>query len=392
MLANKTIVLGITGGISAYKAVDLASKLVQAGAIVRVVMTKAATKFITPMLLRNITGNPVGEDMFAPLNEWKASHIGLAEAADLLVIAPATANTIANLALGTGDDLLTCTALATLAPVLIAPAMNDNMYRHAATQANIATLKARGVKFIDPAEGRLLTGKKGIGRLPDISVIVSAIENTLAQSQDLTDKNIVVTAGGTEEPIDAVRHIGNRSSGKMGYALAEAAAARGAKVTLITSSHLPAPANMKIIPVKTADEMKRAVTEAVAEAEALIMAAAVADYKPKNPVSGKIKKDTPTLTLELVRTPDILGEVAGPKVRVGFAAESENLIANAKVKLEKKRLDLIAANDITEQGSGFDANTNRVTLLGKDGSVEELPLLSKREVADRILDRVARLI
>jgi len=390
MLNNKTIVLGITGGIAAYKAADLASKLTQAGAKVEVVMTDAATKFITPLTLRNITRRPVVTDMFDLSSEYSVEHVALAEAADVVVIAPATANTIARLAAGIADNILGTIVLATEAPVILAPAMNDNMYRNSVTQKNVAKLKARGFTFIEPEYGRLASGKMGKGRLPETGKIIEVIERVLGQKQDLNGKRIIVTAGGTREPIDPVRHIGNRSSGKMGYALAEAARDRGAAVILITApASLDEPAGVEVIKVKTAVEMKKAVTRAVKKADALLMAAAVADYQPEIIAKSKIKKESAqNLTLKLVKTPDILSEVKGDFIRVGFAAESENLVANAKKKLETKHLDLIVANDITRADSGFDADTNRVTIIDKSGKPEELPLMSKREVAEKILDRV----
>jgi phosphopantothenoylcysteine decarboxylase/phosphopantothenate--cysteine ligase len=394
MLANKTIILGITGGIAAYKAADIASKLTQAGASVEVVMTESATRFITPLTLRNITGRPVVTDMFQPASEYSVEHIALAEAADAVVIAPATANTIARLAAGMADNMLCCVVLATLAPVVIAPAMNDNMFQNSITRENLAKLKARGFTIVDPEYGRLASGKKGRGRLAENDRIIKAVEQVLAKNGELAGKRIVVTAGGTQEPIDPVRHIGNRSSGRMGYALAEAARDRGGEVKLITApTSLPEPAGVEVVHVRTATEMKKAVTGAVAKADALIMAAAVADYRPKATAKSKIKKESAeSLVIELVRTPDILAEVKGKFIKVGFAAESEGLVANARKKLQQKNLDLIVANDITDADSGFDVDTNKVTLIDRDGKVEELPLMSKREVAERVLDRVAGMI
>ena len=393
MLANKTIVLGITGSIAAYKAADIASKLTQAGAKVEVVMTKSATKFIAPLTLRSITGRPVVTDMFELASEFSIEHVALAEAADVVVIAPATANVIAKLAGGIADDELTCTVLATEAPVIVAPAMDVNMFQNPITQENLAKLKARGFTIVGPEHGWLASGKVGMGRLADTDKIIDAINKVLQRGRDLTGKRIVVTAGGTQEPIDPVRHIGNRSSGKMGYAIAEAARDRGAEVKLITApTSLLKPAGMEVVPVVTATQMKAAVAKAVAGADALIMAAAVTDYQPKSVAKAKIKKETPTLTLELLRTPDILTEVKGKFLKVGFAAESENIVANARQKLDKKQLDLIVANDITDPGSGFGADTNKVTLIDKQGEVEALPLMTKREVADRILDKVIELL
>jgi len=393
MLTGKTVVLGITGSVAAYKAADIASKLTQAGARVEVVMTEAATKFITPLTLRSITGRPVVTDMFELASEFSIEHVALAEAADVVVIAPATACVIAKLAGGISDDELTCTALATEAPIIIAPAMHASMLQNPITRENLAKLKARGFTIIDPEHGWLASGEVGPGRLADTAKIIDTISKVLSRSIDLTGKRIVVAAGGTREPIDPARHIGNRSSGKMGYALAETARDRGAEVTLITApTSLPQPAGMEVIPVETAAEMKKAVAEATAEADALIMAAAVTDYRPKSTAEAKIKKKSPTLTLELIRTPDILAEAKGSFLKIGFAAESHDVIANAKQKLKKKQLDLIAANDITDASSGFGTDTNKVTLIDKQGNIEDLPLLTKREVADKILDRVVGLL
>ncbi len=393
MLTNKTVILGITGSIAAYKAADIASKLTQAGARVEVVMTESATKFIAPLTLRSITSRPVVTDMFELASEFNLEHIALAEAADVVAIAPATACIIAKLAVGISDDMLTCIVLATEAPVILAPAMHVNMFQNPITQDNLAKLKARGFTIVEPAYGRLASGKVGLGRLAEVDKIIGTISQVLGRGEDLAGKHIVVTAGGTQEPIDPVRHIGNRSSGKMGYAIAEAARDRGAEVKLITApTSLPKPVGIEVISVVTATQMKEAVAKVVAQADALIMAAAVTDYQPKSAAKAKIKKETPTLTLGLVRTPDILTEVKGKFLKVGFAAESEDIVANAKQKLVKKQLDLIVANDITDPSSGFGADTNKVTLIDKQGKVEDLPLLTKREVADRILDRVAGLL
>ena len=392
MLANKTIVLGITGGIAAYKAADIASKLTQAGAKVEVVMTESATRFISPLTLRSLTGRPVVTSMWELSPESGITHISLAEAADVVVIAPATANIIARLAVGIADDMLSCTVLATRAPVIVAPSMDVNMFQNSITQDNLAKLRARGFTIIDPDYGYLASGKIGLGRLAETETIIGTVRQVLGRSGDLAGKRMVVTAGGTREPIDPVRHIGNRSSGKMGYAVAEAARDRGASVTLITAlTALPEPAGVDVIHVETAVQMKEAVTKAVAQTDVLIMAAAVADYQPKSVAEAKIKKEAPTLTLELLRTPDILTEVKGNFIKVGFAAESEDVIENAKQKLEKKKLDLMVANDITAKESGFDVDTNKVTIIDREGKIESLPLLSKREVADRVLDRVVGL-
>jgi len=392
MLANKTIILGVTGSIAAYKAVELASKLTQAGAKVEVVMTGSATKFVTPLTFHSITGRKALTDAFKAVSDDNVNHVALGEAADLVVIAPASAATMAKLAAGICDDMLTLVVMATKAPVILAPAMNVNMFENAANQENLAKLKARGFTVVDPEYGRLASGAKGKGRLAELDKIMAAIEGVLGGKADLAGRRLVVTAGGTRERIDPARYIGNPSSGKMGYALAEAARDRGAKVTLITASSLPEPEGITIVPVETAVQMKRAVARAVAKADALIMAAAVADYQPKTVARSKIKKGSPNLSLELVRTPDILGEVKGNFIKVGFAAESENLVANAKKKLAEKKLDLIVANDITAKDSGFGVDTNKVTLIARQGKAESLPLMSKREVADKILDRVVGML
>ncbi len=393
MLKDKTIVLGITGGIAAYKAADLASKLTQAGARVETVMTESAARFITPLTLRNITGRTVVTDMFEMASEWSVEHVALAEAADVVVIAPATANTIARLATGIADNMLGTIVLATEAPVIVAPAMNDNMYRNSVTQKNVAMLKARGFIFVEPEYGRLASGRVGKGRLAETTKIIEAIEKVLGQKRDLAGKRIVVTAGGTQEPIDPVRHISNRSSGKMGYALAEAARLRGAKVMLVTApATISPPAGVEVVKVRTVAEMRDAVLKAVKKADVLIMAAAVSDFRIARQAARKIKKQGKKLALELVATDDFLLELPDTFIKVGFAAESENLVANAKKKLKEKRLDLVVANDITRPDAGFDVDTNRVTIIDKKGKAEALPLMSKREVADKILDRVREIL
>jgi len=394
MLANKTIVLGVTGGIAVYKAADVASKLTQAGAIINVVMTESATRFVAPLTFRSLTRQTVVTDMFKSYAEFGITHITLAQAADIVAIVPATANIIAKLANGIADDMLTCVVLATKAPVMVAPAMNVNMFENPVTQDNLAKLEARGFTIAGPAYGRLASGAMGLGRLTEVETIIGTINQVLGRSGDLADKRIVVTAGGTEEPIDPVRHIGNRSSGKMGYAVAEAARDRGATVSLITApTSLPEPVGMEVIHVRTAIEMKEAVAKATAQTDALIMVAAVADYQPKQVAKEKIKKGKEqSLNLELIRTPDILTEVKGNFLKVGFAAESEDVVANAQKKLGEKQLDIIVANDITATDSGFDVDTNKVTIIDRDGKVDSLPLLTKSEVADKVLDRVVGLL
>jgi phosphopantothenoylcysteine decarboxylase/phosphopantothenate--cysteine ligase len=393
MLKNKVIVLGISGGIAAYKAVDLASKLAQAGATVKVVMTWEATQLVQPLTFQALTGNPVVTDMFEPAPLSAITHVSLADEADIVVIVPATANVIAKMAAGIADDILTCTVLATKAPVVISPAMHHNMYVNPVTQENIGKLKARGFTVIPAVHGRLASGSIGYGRLPEIPEIMGVIQQTLGKNGDLAGKRVVVTAGGTQETIDPVRYITNNSSGKMGYALAEAARDRGAAVTLITTpTSLNPVAGVEMVNVRSAREMKDAVVKAVAKTDALIMAAAVADYAPKTVAAQKIKKGTGGMTLELVKTPDILSAVKGNFAKVGFAAETQDLIANAKKKLVNKSLDIIVANDVTVKDSGFGAETNKVTILKKDGKMEDLPLMSKREVAEKILDNVAKLL
>ena len=393
MLTDKTVVLGVTGGIAAYKAADLASKLTQDGARVEVVMTEAATKFVSPLTFHTLTRTDVITDMFTAPIEYDETHISLSEAADAVVIAPATANTIAKMAAGMTDNMLTSIVLATKAPVIIAPAMNVNMWENPVTQENVNKLKSRGFIIVEPGYGRLASGKMGRGRLADVESIIGTIKQVLGRKGDLARRRIVVTAGGTQEPVDPVRHLGNRSSGKMGFAVAEAARDRGAEVTLVSApTSLPDPTGVEVIHVQTAGQMKEAVTRAVSKADALIMAAAVADYQPKSAAKSKIKKDADTLTLELVRTSDILTEVQGNFIRVGFAAESEDVVANARQKLDKKKLDLIVANDITSADSGFGVDTNKVTIIDKNGKAENLPLLTKREVTEKILDKVVELI
>ena len=392
-LTDKTVVLGVTGSIAAYKAADLASRLTQAGAKVEVIMTEAATRFITPLTFRNITGRPVVTEMFELASEFSVEHVALAEAADVVVIAPATANMIAKLAVGIADDMLSCTVLATKSPVIVAPAMNVNMCENSVTQENMAKLQARDFVMVGPGYGRLASGKMGLGRLVDVDEILGVIYKVLGRSGDLAGRRLVVTAGGTQEPVDPVRCLTNRSSGKMGYALAEAARDRGAQVVLVsTPSAIAKPVGLEVVDICTAEEMYDAVKKAVAEADTLIMAAAVADYRPAQVSKSKIKGQASSLSLELEKTPDILGEVKGNFIRVGFAAESEDLVANAKGKLEKKQLDLIVANDIMIAGSGIGADTNQVAIIDREGKVEELPLLPKREVADRILDKVVELL
>jgi len=414
ILSNKRIILGVTGSIAAYKAADLASRLTQAGAQVDVILSSAAEKFITPLTFQSVTGRRAYTDIDLWGNEAHVLHVGLGHTADLLVIAPCTANTIAKLAHGQADTLLTVTALASTCPLLIAPAMDAGMFDHPATQENLDTLKKRGATIIGPAEGHLASGLSGPGRMLEPAEIIGHIRLILGRNGLLAGKKILITAGGTQEPIDPVRVLTNRSSGKQGYALAQAALDAGAQVTLITTpASLTAPIGASVIHVETAKQMLDAVLDESAESDALIMAAAVADFRPKNPVKDKIKKEGGIPQIELEATEDILKTVAGrlsgkpalrsprrgsavetkrPRVLVGFAAESRDLLENAAVKLKSKSLDLIAANDISASDAGFASETNRVTLLFADGRKESLPLMGKSEVAETIMERVAGLL
>ena len=391
-LADKHVVLGVTGSIAVYKAVDLASKLVQAGALVDVVMSYGATQFVTPLAFRSITHREVVTDTYDVGSEFANEHVALARRADIVVIAPATVHCIAKLAAGLADDPLTTTVIATTAPLLVAPAMDAAMYDHPATRENLGKLRQRGVTIAGPAPGRLASGLMGMGRLLEPLELVGHIAATLGREGDLAGRTIVISAGGTQEPIDPVRVITNNSSGKMGYALAEAARDRGAKAVLVTApTGLPNPPLVEVVRVQTAAQMAEAVLREVKQADALIMAAAVADYRPAVAAEQKIKKTNDELTIELAKTTDILEAAQGDFVKVGFAAESENLVANAADKVRRKSLDLIVANDITDAASGFGSDTNKVVLIDRELQVEELPLLTKYEVSHHILDRVREL-
>lgn len=394
MFTGKRIVLGVTGGIAAYKAADVVSALVKRGATVRVVMTRAARSFIAPLPLAVLSGHPVAEDGFT--SGGGLTHIELARDADLLLIAPATANIIGKLAAGIADDLLTTVALAHEGPVLVCPAMNARMYRHPVVQRNIRTLRELGCHFAGPEEGRLACGDEGPGRLAGVERIVQAVEDVLGRVRDLEGLRVLVTAGPTREPLDPVRFLSNRSSGRMGYAVAEAARARGALVTLVSGpTALPAPPGVDLVRVSTAQEMYEAVMARFPDCDALIKAAAVADFRPREVQARKIKKGgDPTLTLVLERTPDILsalGRARKHQILVGFAAETENLEERAFTKLRAKGVDLVVANDVSRPGAGFEVETNIVTLVYPDGRMIRLPEMSKRDVAQRILDAVAEL-
>lgn len=401
ILSGKHIILGVTGSIAAYKAVDLASKLTQAGAQVDVILTGAAEKFITPLTFQSVTGRRAYVDSDLWGNEAHVLHVGLGHQADVLVIAPCTANTIAKLAHGQADSLLTVTALASTAPLMIAPAMDGGMYDHPATQENLDTLRKRGADIIEPAEGHLASGLTGIGRLPETATLIGHLRLILGRRGLLANKKVVLTAGGTQEPLDPVRVLTNRSSGKQGYALAQAALDAGAQVTLIsTPTALTPPVGADVVHVETARQMLEAVLKESDGCDALIMAAAVADFRPKNMAKDKIKKEGGVPQIELEATEDILKAVSAsglgrsgrPRVVAGFAAESQSLIENAVNKLQSKKLDLIAANDISAEDAGFAVETNRITLLFADGRKESLALMSKTEVAEIIIERIAALL
>lgn len=404
VLQGKQITLGVTGSIAAYKAVDLASKLTQAGARVPVILTEAARQFVTPLTFEAVTGQAAYSTMWATGSgtlPTHIAHVGLGEQADLLLVAPATANTIARLAHGLADDLLGVTALAARCPLVIAPAMDGGMYEHPATQANLDTLRTRGAIIVPPDEGRFASGLVGRGRFPETAALVGHVRRIIGRDGPLTGRRLVISAGGTREAIDPVRYITNRSSGKQGYALAQAALDTGAAVTLISSAGdaLPVPVGAALVPVNTAQEMCDAVLESIDGADGLIMAAAVADFRPATTAGQKIKKDAESdagRTLALARTPDILSEVKQaraahgfPRVVVGFAAESEDLLTNAQDKLRRKGLDLIVANDITAPDAGFAVDTNRVTLIDAGGQVHTTDLASKAAIAEMVIERVA---
>jgi len=400
ILSGKRIVLGITGSIAAYKSVDLASKLTQAGAQVDVILTNSAEKFVTPLTFQSVTGRRAYTDKDLWGNEAHVLHVNLGHEADTLMIAPCTANTISKLAHGGADNLLTVTALATTSPLVIAPAMDGGMYDHPATQENLDTLKKRGVDIIEPVEGHLASGLTGKGRLPETHELIGRIRLILGRRGLLADKKVLVTAGGTQEPLDPVRVLTNRSSGKQGYALAQAALDAGAGVTLITTpTGLTPPVGAQVVKVETAKQMLDAVLKDFPESDALIMAAAVADFRPKDQAKNKIKKEGGVPQIELEATDDILKAVAGlrsdrkrKQVVAGFAAESQSLLENASNKLQSKKLDLIAANDISANDAGFSVETNRITLLFADGRTESLSLMSKSEAAGIIIERIAALL
>ncbi len=401
------IALGVTGGVAAYKSAELVRRLQQEKLDIQVVMTRAAREFITPLTFAALTGNKVITDMFARDDAARANvesaieHIAVAQRIDLLLVAPATVDVLAQLAHGIAGDFLTTLYLATKAPVIVAPAMNVNMWEHPATRENLATLRARGVHVVDPGEGYLACGMVGAGRLAATEAIVEKVCGVLGLRHDLEGQSVLVTAGPTREDVDPVRFLTNRSSGKMGYSLAEAAVRRGARVVLVSGpTNLPVPEGADWIPVRTTEEMRRTVREHAGEANVIIMAAAISDYRPAAVQAQKIKRAAERITLELEPTPDILAELgrewregaAGTRrILVGFAAETDHVAASAREKLARKGADMIAANDVTQEGAGFDGDTNVVTLFMRDGREIQLPKLSKLEVADRIFDQVLKL-
>jgi len=402
LLADKRVLLGVTGGIAAYKAADLCSKLIQAGAQVDVILTEAAARFVAGLTFSALSGRPARVSMWDAVAGEPIPHVRMAAAADLVIVAPLSANTLAKLALGLADNLLTATLLATEAPWVLAPAMESHMWANPITQSHVEALRARGATIVGPGSGRLASGAQGVGRMAEPAEILAAARALLAARGPLSGRRVLVTAGGTQEPLDPVRFLTNASSGKMGVALAEAARDLGAMTTLVHAPLAVAlPPGVESVPVRTAAQMCEAVLARLPETDALIGAAAVADFRPAEVAGQKIKKEPgqEELIVRLVRTPDILAEVAArraaigrPQVVVGFAAETQDLLANAAAKLTAKRLDMIVANDVTQPGSGFGADDNRVTLLYADGRQEPLPLLSKAEVATRVLEAVTGML
>ena len=398
LLENKKIVLAISGGIAAFKAAEIASMLRKRGAEVKCIMTEHATEFITPLTMREISGNPVAVSMFSDIPEFNVEHIALAQWADVFVIAPATANVIGKIAGGIADDMLTTTVMATTAPVVIAPAMNSNMYMNPIVQKNIAALKEYGYEIIEPATGHLACGVTGVGRLPEPEDIVDYVEFTACRTSLLKGKKVIVTAGGTREPIDPVRFIGNHSSGRMGFAIAKAAAFAGADVTLVAGSndHLKTPAGVaRRIDVGSTNDMKAAVDSYYDDCDLVIKSAAVADYRSAHPAANKIKKSDETLTLTMAKNPDILyglGQRKAHQVLIGFAAETTNLIEYGTAKLKKKNLDMLVANDVSAEGAGFQGTTNIATFLFPDGSMEKMEKMDKEDLATVIVERAAAIL
>jgi len=394
-LSGKTILLGVSGGIAAYKAPDLVRALSRAGAQVRIILTRAAEEFVTPLTLQTLSGQPVARSLFDLTEESQIGHIRLAETADALLIAPATANVIAKLAAGMADDLLTTVALVIRAPVLICPSMNVLMYEHPTVRANMAHLRDAGRTLLEPDAGFLACGYTGLGRLADPEVIVEEVE-ALVSPKDLRDVRVVVSAGPTWEALDPIRHLANRSSGKMGYALARVARRRGAQVTLVSGpTALMPPRGVQFVPVVSARDMELAVVREASSADVVVMAAAVGDFRPTESARHKIKRGRADLQLRLVPNPDIIGKLgalSGPRLLIGFAAETRDLVANARRKLQAKGVHLMVANDVTAEGAGFDVDTNIVTLIERSGRIERLEKMSKDAVAGAIFDRVVELL
>ena len=396
-MEKKTVVIGVCGGIAAYKACDIVSKLKKLDLNVHVIMTKSACEFVAPMTFQTLSQNFAITDMFEEPKTWDVEHISLAKKADTFLIVPATANVIGKIAGGIADDMLTTTVMATKAPVIIAPAMNTNMYENPIVQDNIEKLKGYGYKFVEPTSGRLACGDLGRGKLADVDDIVHEVYVSLFGSDDLKGMKITVTAGPTVEDIDPVRYITNRSSGKMGYSIAKRAIMRGAEVTLISGpTSLDRPRGVyKFVQTSSAESLYNAVNDNFEDCDVLIQSAAVADYKPKNYSKKKVKKKEGDLSIELARTKDVakeMGKIKADKVLVGFAAETNDLLQNAQRKIESKNLDFIVANDLTKEGAGFNTDTNIVKIIDADGNMEDYPKMSKEDVADIILDKVKGII
>jgi len=393
-LEGKTIVLGVTGSIAAYKAADIASKLVQAGAIVDVIMTSAATEFVGVSTFEALTHRPVTTGLWQAHSELSIDHVALALRSDCVLIAPATANTVAKLALGIADDPLTATVLATEAPVIVAPAMDADMFASPATQRNVKTLKGDGVVVAGPEDGRLASGLIGKGRLTDTATLIGLVRQAIGRRGDYAGRHVIVSAGGTRQPIDPVRYISNRSTGKMGYAIAEAARDRGARVTLVTASSLPDPAGVTVVNAATVDAMRDAIVPESSGADLLVMAAAISDYTPTNIADHKIKKQVSGgMSLELSKVEDFMPLAQGRNlVKVAFAAETNDLEANAQAKAAPKGAAFVVANNVSEPGSGFGTDTNKVTFVDADGNVDPQPLMDKLDVAHAILDRALPLL
>ena len=395
MLEGKTVVVGVCGGIAAYKVVEVVSRLKKLQADVNVIMTESAAKFVTPLTFRSISQNPVITDMFDEPVKWDIQHISLATKADVIVVAPATANIIGKVANGIADDMLSTTIMASKAPVVFVPAMNTNMYENPIVQENIKKLSEHGYIFLEPETGLMACGTTGSGRLPEPSAIVESVGEIVCAKCDLKDLKILITAGPTQESIDPVRYISNHSSGKMGYAVAAQASKRGAQVKVISGPvNIKTPCGVEVVGVKTADEMFNEVIKSYEDFNVLIMVAAVADYKCADISEKKIKKRDEKLTIELVKNPDIakeLGRVKGNRILVGFSAETNDLINNACEKLSAKNLDLIVANDVTQEGAGFGTDTNIIKIIKRDGDINDFPIMRKAEVGDKILDEVLKL-